>query len=72
MLRENKLEPKILFPPKLPFNSEGTVITFSDLKDFDSLLLKELIQKYTVVEKKKNNKVGIGYKRKQKKNVKPK
>jgi len=53
MLRENKLEPKILSPTKLSFNSEGTIITFSDLKNFDSLLLKELIQRYTAVGKKK-------------------
>lgn len=64
MLRENKLEPKILSPCKLSFSNEGTIKTFSHLKDFDSLLLRELIERYTAVGKKKCiKKVRIGYKR---------
>jgi len=41
---ENKFEIKIVFSSKLSFNSMDAIITFSEFKDFESPLLKELFK----------------------------
>lgn len=51
-LRENKLEPKIRPTTPTVFQQWGHYNNISDLKDFDSLLLKELIQRYATVGRK--------------------
>ena len=66
MAEENKFELKIVFSSKLSFNSMDAIITFSEFKDFESPLLKELFKDALQKENKWTKKGVMGFKRKKK------